>query len=93
MKGAEAYVNDQWQSCGLADLPQGSGAQAVKLHFIVPRDVQMPGLIDHISEVAQRHLSESYEGRKVTRKPAVGSVVGDGSGDGIDLEFEVAAAE
>jgi len=87
MKGAEAYVNDQWQSCGLA------GAQAVKLHFIVPRDVQMPGLIDHISEIAQRHLSEAYEGRKVTRKPAVGSVVGDGSGDGIDLEFEVAPAE
>ena len=83
MKGAEAYVNDQWQSCGLADLPQGSGAQAVKLHFIVPRDVQMPGLIDHISEIAQRHLSEAYEGRKV----------GDGTGDGIDLEFEVAAAE
>ena len=69
MKGAEAYVNDQWQSCGLADLPQGSGAQAVKLHFIVPRDVQMPGLIDHISEIAQRHLSEAYEGARSHASP------------------------
>ena len=43
MKGAEAYVNDQWQSCGLADLPQGSGAQAVKLHFIVRATSRCPG--------------------------------------------------
>ncbi len=92
MKGAEAYVNDQWHSCGLADLPQGPEAHAVKLHFVVPRDAQMPGLIEHISEVAQRHLNEFYEGRTVTHKPVVGSVVGDGSGDGISLEFDVAPA-
>ena len=52
----------------------------------------MPGLIDHINEVALRHLNELYEGRGVVPKPVVGSVVGDGTGDGIDLEFEVAAA-
>ena len=92
MKGAEAYVNDQRQSCGLADLPQGQDALHVTLKFIVPRDAQMPGLIDHISEVAERQLSEFYEGRQVTRRTAVGSVVGDGSGDGIDLEFDVAPA-
>lgn len=92
MKGAEAYVNDQWHSCGLADLPQGAEAHAVKLHFVVPRDAQMPGLIEHINEVAQRHLNEFYEGRTVTHKPVVGSVVGDGSGDGINLEFDVAPA-
>ena len=93
MKGAEAYVNDQWQSCGLADLPRDSGGHLVKLHFVIPRDTPTPGLIDHIGDVAQRHLSEAYGGRKVTRKPVVGSVVGDGSGDAIDLEFEIAAAE
>jgi len=92
MKGAEAYVNDQWQSCGLADLPQDPGAHTVILHFIVPRDAQMPGLITHIGEIAQRHLSDFYDGRAVSRKPATGSVVGDGSGDGINLEFEIAAA-
>lgn len=92
MKGAEAYVNDQWHSCGLADLPQGPDAHTVKLHFIVPRDAQMPGLIDHINEVALRHLNELYVGRGIVPKPVVGSVVGDGTGDSIDLEFEVAAA-
>ncbi len=92
MKGAEAYVNDQWHSSGLAKLPQGPGAHHVKLHFIVPRDAQFTGLIKHICEVAQRHLCEFYPGREVTHKPVVGSVVGDGSGDGIELEFDVAAA-
>ena len=92
MKGAEAYVNDQWQSCGLAKLAQDSETHTVTLHFIIPRDTQMPGLIDHIADVAQRHLEEFYEGREVKHKPIVGSVVGDGTGDGIDLEFEVAAA-
>jgi len=91
MKGAEAYVNDQWQSSGLADLPSGPQAHQVTLHFIVPRDAQSPGLLEHICEVAQRHLCDFYEGRKVTHKPVAGSVVGDGSGDGIALEFAVAA--
>ena len=92
MKSAEAYVNDQWQSSGLGDLPRGPDEHHVRLHFIVPRDAQSPGLIDHIYEVAQRHLCDFYTGREVTHKPAVGSVVGDGSGDGIDLDFNVAPA-
>ncbi|MGE4404582.1 hypothetical protein [Pseudomonas sp.] len=90
MKGAEAYVNDQWQSSGLADLPRGPDAHCVKLRFIVPRDAQFTGLLTRICEVAQRHLYEFYRGREVTHKPVVGSVVGDGSGDGIELEFTVA---
>ena len=31
MKGAEAYVNDQWNTCGLAELPQGAEAQRISL--------------------------------------------------------------
>ncbi|MGK9063887.1 hypothetical protein [Stutzerimonas chloritidismutans] len=92
MKGAEAYVNDQWHSSGLADLPQSRDAHTVTLNFIIPRDAQTTGLITHIRDVAQRKLGEAYEGRQVTHKPVVGSVVGDGSGDGIQLAFDIAAA-
>ncbi|MBA1279334.1 MULTISPECIES: hypothetical protein [Pseudomonadaceae] len=92
MKGAEAYVNDQWHSSGLANLPEGPEAHCITLKFIIPRDAQFTGLINHVCEVAQRRLSEFYEGRKVTHKPVVGSVVGDGSGDGVDLVFDVAPA-
>lgn len=60
MKGAEAYVNDQWQSSGLANLPQESDALTVTLKFIVPRAAQTTGLLNHIAEVAQRRLEEAY---------------------------------
>jgi len=93
MKGAEAYINDQWQSSGLADLPEGPDKHCITLKFIIPRDTQFTGLVTHVCEVAEKRLSEHYAGRQVTHKPVVGSVVGDGSGDGIDLIFEVAAAE
>lgn len=92
MKGAEAYVNDQWHSCGLADLPQGGGPLEVTLHFVIPRDTQFTGLLQHVQEVAERHLREAYPGREVHGEPVVGSVVGDGSGDGIDLRYRVAEA-
>jgi len=62
------------------------------LKFIIPRDEQFTGLITHVCEVAQQRLSEFYEGREVTYRPVQGSVVGDGSGDGIDLVFDVAPA-
>ncbi len=91
MKGAEAYVNDQWQSSGLANLPQDSDALTVTLKFIVPRAAQTTGLLNHIAEVAERRLEEAYPGRNVRHKPVVGSVVGDGTGDGVELEFQVAA--
>ena len=91
MKGAEAYVNDQWHSSGLADLPEGPEAHRITLKFISPRDAQFTGLLTHVGEVAQNRLREHYAGRQVTHKPVVGAVVGDGSGDGIDLIFEVAA--
>ena len=92
MKGAEAYVNDQWHSSGLANLPEGPEAHCITLTFIIPRDAQFTGLITHVGEVARTKLSEHYSGREVTHKPVVGSVVGDGSGDGVELVFEVAAA-
>lgn len=91
MKGAEAYVNDQWHSSGLADLPEGPEAHSITLKFIIPRDAQFTGLLTRVCEVALNKLREHYAGRQVTHKPVVGSVVGDGSGDGIDLIFEVAA--
>jgi hypothetical protein len=93
MKGAESYVNDQWHSSGLADLPQGPEAHSITLKFIIPRDEQTTGLINHVSEAAQKRLVDSYPGREVTAKPVAGSVVGDGSGDGVDLVFDVAAGE
>lgn len=93
MKGAQAYVNDQWHSSGLADLPEGPGGHCVTLKFIIPGDEQSTGLITHIRDVAQQRLSDFYEGRRVTPRPVEGSVVGDGSGDGIDLVFDVASAE
>lgn len=93
MKGAEAYVNDQWQSSGLADLPEGTDKHCITLKFIIPRDAQFTGLFTHVCEVARNKLSDHYAGRQVTHKPVVGSVVGDGSGDAIDLIFEVAATQ
>jgi hypothetical protein len=90
MKGAQAYVNDQWHSSGLANLPEGPDSHCVTLKFIIPRDAQFTGLITHVGEVAQQRLSEFYKGRKVTHRPVLGSVVGDGSGDGINLVFDVA---
>lgn len=92
MKGAEAYVNDQFHSSGMADLPAGPEPHSITLTFIIPRDAQYTGLINHVCEVAQRRLSEFYEGRQVTHKPVQGSVIGDGSGDGIVMHFHVAAA-
>ncbi|MGM3387736.1 hypothetical protein KXR94_08785 [Stutzerimonas stutzeri] len=92
MKGAEAYVNDQWHSSGLADLPKRPEPHSVTLTFIVPRDAQTTGLITHIRDVAQQKLHEAYGDRQVTHKPVVGSVVGDGSGDGVELVFDIAAA-
>ncbi|WP_417775894.1 hypothetical protein [Stutzerimonas xanthomarina] len=91
MKGAEAYVNDQWHSSGLADLPEGAQSHCITLKFIIARDTQSTGLITHVCEVAQRRLSDFYKGRQVTHRPVQGSVIGDGSGDGINLVFEVAA--
>ena len=93
MKGAEAYVNDQWHSSGLADLPEGPQSHCVSLKFIIPRDTQSTGLITHIRDVAQKRLSEFYKGRQVMHRPVQGSVVGDGSGDGINLVFDVAPAK
>jgi hypothetical protein len=91
MKGAEAYVNDQWNTCGLAELPEGAESQRISLHFIVPRDAQFTALLTHISAVAQQRLREAYPGRAVHAEPVAGSVVGDGTGDGITLVFHVAA--
>ncbi|MCH2341880.1 hypothetical protein ACGFZ7_09815 [Pseudomonas sp. NPDC047963] len=93
MKGAEAYVNDQWHSSGLANLPEGEQGHCITLKFIIPRDTQTTGLITHVCEVAQQRLNEFYRGRQVTHKPVQGSVVGDGSGDGINLIFDVAPAK
>ena len=93
MKGAEAYVNDQWHSSGLADLPAGPQAHRITLKFIIARDAQFTSLLTHVNQAAREKLSEHYPGREVTPKPVVGSVVGDGTGDGIDLVFEVAAAQ
>lgn len=92
MKGAEAYVNDQWSSCGLAELPEGDQSHDVTLHFIVPRDAQLPGLIDHICEAARQRLCEAYPGREVEAAPTQGSVIGDGSGDGIKLRYRILSA-
>ena len=92
MKGAEAYINDQWHSSGLAKLPEGPQEHHVTLKFIVPRNTQTTGLLNHISEVAQQRLLDFYPGRAVTAKPVSGSVVGDGTGDGINLEFQIAPA-
>lgn len=92
MKGAEAYVNDQLHSSGLANLPTGPEPHSITLTFIIPRDAQYTGLINHVCEVALRHLCDFYKGRKVSHKPVQGSVIGDGSGDGIRMQFEVAAA-
>ena len=93
MKGAEAYVNDQWHSSGLANLPEGEQGHCITLKFIIPRDTQTTGLITHVCDVAQQHLSDFYKGRQGTHKPVQGSVVGDGSGDGINLIFDVAPAK
>lgn len=92
MKGAEAYVNDQWQSSGLADLPEGPQAHSVTLTFIIPRDTQTTGLFNHIVEVAEQKLQAFYPDRAITPKPVSGSVVGDGTGDGVCLEFDIAPA-
>lgn len=92
MKGAEAYINDQWHSSGMAQLPQGPDSHCVTLKYVIPRDAQTTGLINHISEGVLKRLEDFYKGRQVTAKPVAGSVVGDGSGDGIDLVFDVSAA-
>ncbi|WP_313501587.1 hypothetical protein [Stutzerimonas nitrititolerans] len=92
MKGAEAYVNDQWHSSGLARLPEGPQEHCVTLTFVIPRDAQTTGLLNHVSEVARQHLEKAYPGRTVTSRPVVGSVVGDGTGDGINLKFQIASA-
>lgn len=92
MKGAEAYVNDQWQRCGLATLPQGPDSHRVTLNFIVPRDVQFTGLLNHIRAVALQRLGEAYPGREISPDPVIGSVVGDGSGDGINLVYHIGPA-
>jgi hypothetical protein len=92
MKGAEAYVNDQWQQCGLASLPQGQEPLDITLHFDIPRDTQFTGLFQHICEVAERHLREAYPGRDVHHEPVVGSVLGDGSGDAIRLHYRIGPA-
>ncbi len=93
MKGAEAYVNDQWNTCGLTHLPRDACALLVQLHFIIPRDTQFTSLLNEISAVSRRHLQEAYPGRSVHADPVVGSVVGDGSGDGITLRFHVGPAQ
>ena len=93
MKGAQAYVNDQWHSSGLADLPKGPEGHCVTLKFIVPRDAQTTGLIVHIRDVAQQRLCEFYGSRQVMPRPVEGSVVGDGSGDGLNLTCDVTPAE
>jgi len=93
MKGAQAYVNDQWQSSGLADLPEGSEGHCVTLKFIIPRGAQTTALISHVRDVAQQRLQEFYKGRQVTHRPVEGSVVGDGSGDGVNLIFDVAPSD
>ncbi|EIK53768.1 hypothetical protein YO5_15695 [Stutzerimonas stutzeri TS44] len=90
MKGAHAYVNDQWHSSGLANLPQGPGAHDITLKFIIARDAQFTGLFEQIGKIALQHLQEAYPGRDVTHASIVGSVVGDGSGDGIRLGYHVA---
>ena len=90
MKGAQAYVNDQWHSSGLANLPEGPEGHCITLKFVISRDDQTTGLIDHIREVAQQRLTELYGGRDVTSRPVQGSVVGDGSGDAVNLVFDVA---
>ena len=92
MKGAEAYVNDQWHSSGMANLPEGAQEHCITLKYVIPRDAQTTGLITHIRDVAQQKLGEFYEGREVAPRPVEGSVVGDGSGDGIELVFDVRAA-
>ncbi|TLX53965.1 hypothetical protein DN824_13795 [Stutzerimonas nosocomialis] len=92
MKGAEAYVNDQWDSCGLAKLPQSPDGQKVVLTFIIPADAQFTGLINHICDVGLRHLKAAYPGREVTAEPVAGSVVGNGSGDTIELTYKVGPA-
>ncbi|HLV16729.1 MAG TPA: hypothetical protein VKY70_04610 [Pseudomonas sp.] len=89
MKGAEAYVNDQWNTCGLTRLPRDSCALMVQLHFVIPRDAQFTSLLNEISNVCCRHLGQAYPGRSVHADPVVGSVVGDGSGDGICLRFHI----
>jgi len=91
MKGAEAYINDQWHSSGLADLPEGPEQNNISLRFVIPRDAQFMGLLNHICESLVDRLTQHYPGRRVTHKPVVGSVVGDGSGDGIEFKFEVEA--
>jgi hypothetical protein len=65
----------------------------VQLHFIIPRDTQFTSLLNEISAVCRRHLQEAYPGRNVHADPVVGSVVGDGSGDGITLGFHVGPAQ
>lgn len=89
MKGAQAYVNDQWQQSGLADLPRGVGPLEVRLRFRIPRDEQFTALFEHVQRVAEQHLKEAYRGRKVHAEPVLGSVLGDGSGDAIELRYQV----
>lgn len=89
MKGAEAYVNDQWATCGLAGLPSGPQNHCVTLHFVIPRDAQYTGLIQRICEAAEQRLRDSYPGRPISHEPIEGAVVGDGTGDGINLVYHV----
>lgn len=93
MKGAQAYVNDQWHSSGLAHLPEGPEGHCITLKYVIPRDTQTTGLITHIRDVAQQKLSEFYKDREVAPRPVEGSVVGDGSGDGIELMFDIEPAK
>lgn len=93
MKGAQAYVEEQWQTSGLANLPKGPECQTITLHFFIKRDAQSTALINQICEVAQQRLCEAYPGRQVTHEPIVGDVVSDGSGDGINLVFHVGSLD
>lgn len=91
MKGAEAYINDQWQTCGLAELPRGDEALDVTLRLMIPRQEQFTALFEQIRELGLTHLREAYPDREVSAEPVLGSQLGDGSGDFIEVHYRIAA--
>jgi len=58
---------------------------------MIPRQEQFTALFEQIRELGLTHLREAYPDREVSAEPVLGSQLGDGSGDFIEVHYRIAA--